>query len=145
MTTSPDPTTPTDPAPGSARSADAPGSSAPRTEAGGTGSTSPSKPAQKSATPTPPKKKPADDPLRGSRTSGTWVALGAFSIVLVLLIIFIAQNTQSASVSFLAWEGTAPVSVLLLVAATAGLMLAGVAATARILQLRRRVKRERKA
>ena len=83
--------------------------------------------------------------MRGSRTSGAWVALGAFSIVLVLLIIFIAQNTQSASVSFLGWEGSAPVSVLLLVAATAGLMLAGVAATARILQLRRRVKRERKA
>ena len=131
MTTSPDPTTP-------------PG---PTTEpaAGDTGPTSTSKPPQKPTTPATAKKKPADDPLRGSRTSGAWVALGAFSVVLVLLIIFIAQNTQSASVSFLAWEGTAPVSVLLLVAATAGLMLAGVAATARILQLRRRVKRERKS
>ena len=145
MTTSPDPTTPTDPAAGAAAGTEGRGSSAPRTAAGDAGASSPSKPSQKSATPTPSKKKPTDDPLRGSRTSGAWVALGAFSIVLVLLIIFIAQNTQSASVRFLAWEGTAPVSVLLLVAATAGLMLAGVAATARILQLRRRVKRERKA
>ncbi len=91
-----------------------------------------------------PGKKPASDPLRGSRTSGAYVALIAFALVLVLLIIFIAQNTQSASVRFLGWEGSAPVAVLLLIATAAGLLLAGVAATSRILQLRRRVKKERK-
>ena len=95
----------------------------------------------------PPKKKDkgGGDPLRGSRTSGAYVALGAFTVLLVLLIIFIAQNTQRASVEFLGWKGSAPVSVLLLVATTAGLVLAGVAATARIFQLRRRVKRDRKS
>jgi uncharacterized integral membrane protein len=69
------------------------------------------------------------------------VALG---VVLVLLIIFIAQNTRSTTVSFLGWEGRTPLAVALLIAAVAGLFLAAVAGTLRIWQLRRRVRREHK-
>jgi len=82
------------------------------------------------------------DPLRGSRTSGLWIAVAASGIVLVLLIVFIAQNTEPANVSFLGWEGEAPLAVVLLVATVAGLFLATIAGSLRILQLRRRVKRE---
>ena len=84
--------------------------------------------------------KPAD-PLRGSRTSGLWAAVIGLGLILVLLIIFIAQNTQDVSVTFLSWSGTAPLAVALLAATVAGLFLAGVAGTMRILQLRRRVRR----
>ena len=84
------------------------------------------------------------DPLRGSRTGGIYAALVAFGIVLILLVIFIAQNTESVPVRFLGWEGSAPLAVSLLVAVAAGLLLAGAAASARIVQLRRRVKKERK-
>lgn len=85
----------------------------------------------------------AADPLRGSRTSGFWVAVVALGVVLLLLIIFIAQNTRTTTVSFLAWDGRVPVAVALLIAAVAGLFLALLAGSLRILQLRRRVRRQR--
>ena len=85
---------------------------------------------------------PDSDPLRGSRTSGFYTATIGLGVVLVLLIIFIAQNTRKTTVSFLAWTGEVPVAVGLLIAATAGLFLAGVGGTLRILQLRRRVRRD---
>src|SRR5690348_2161662 len=84
---------------------------------------------------------PAQDPLRRSRTSGTWFAVVALALLLLLLIIFIAQNTQPVDVSFLGWSGRPPLAVALLVAALAGLALATVAGSLRILQLRRRVSR----
>jgi uncharacterized integral membrane protein len=84
------------------------------------------------------------DPLRGSRTSGLWAAVIGLGVVLLLLIIFIAQNTRKTTVSFLAWDGQVPVAVALLIAAVAGLFLAAMAGLLRIMQLRRRVRRERK-
>ncbi len=83
------------------------------------------------------------DPLRGSRTSGFWAAMVGLGVVLLLLIIFIAQNTRQTTVSFLTWDGQVPVSVALLVAAFAGLFLGLLAGLLRILQLRRRVRRDR--
>ena len=83
------------------------------------------------------------DPLRGSRTSGFWAATVGLGVVLLLLIVFIAQNTRQTTVSFLAWDGQVPVSVALLIAAVAGLFLALLAGLLRILQLRRRVRRNR--
>ena len=86
----------------------------------------------------------SEDPLRGSRTSGFWLAVAALGIVFVLLVIFIAQNTRDTTVSFLAWDGEVPVAVALLIATAAGLFLATVAGSLRILQLRRRVRRDRR-
>ena len=83
------------------------------------------------------------DPLRGSRTSGFWAAVIGLGLVLILLVIFIAQNTRQTTVSFLAWDGEVPVAVAILIAAIAGLFLAGLAGSLRILQLRRRVRRTR--
>lgn len=82
------------------------------------------------------------DPLRGSRTSGLWVGLVLISVLLILLIIFIAQNTDAVRIQFLGWEGDAPLAVALLAATVAGLIIATIAGSLRILQLRRRVKRE---
>ena len=69
------------------------------------------------------------------------MAVVALGLVLLLLIIFIAQNTQNVNVSFLGWDGQTPLAVALLIAAAAGLFIAAVAGSLRILQLRRRVKR----
>jgi uncharacterized integral membrane protein len=85
----------------------------------------------------------SQDPLRQSRTSGAWIATVALAVLLVLLVVFIAQNTQSVEVSFLGWGGTAPLAVSLLIAAVVGIVLAVVAGSLRILQLRRRVRRSR--
>jgi uncharacterized integral membrane protein len=66
-------------------------------------------------------------------------------VLLVLLAIFVLQNTQKVEISFLGWNGSAPLAAALLIATAAGLVLAVAAGTLRILQLRRRVKRDRKA
>jgi uncharacterized integral membrane protein len=89
------------------------------------------------ATPPPP----PQDPLRRSRTSGAFVALVLLGLLLVLLVIFIAQNTQDVHVSFLAWDGTTPLAVALLIAAVGGILLTAIAGLLRIWQLRRRVRR----
>ncbi|MDO9498095.1 MAG: lipopolysaccharide assembly protein LapA domain-containing protein [Nocardioides sp.] len=91
-----------------------------------------------------PARADGEDPLRGSRTSGFWAAVVGLGVVLLLLIIFIAQNTRKTTVSFLAWDGQVPVAVALLIAALAGLFLAGLAGSLRILQLRRRVRHTRR-
>jgi len=91
------------------------------------------------STPTPVR---GDDPLRGSRTSGVWAATVALGLLLVLLVVFIAQNTDTTTVRFLALEGETPVAVALLIATAAGILLTASAGTLRILQLRRRTRRD---
>jgi uncharacterized integral membrane protein len=86
----------------------------------------------------------APDPLRGSRTSGFWTAVIVLAVLLLLLAIFILQNTQSVRISFLGWDGHAPLAAALLIATVAGAFVVASAGALRILQLRRRVKRERK-
>jgi uncharacterized integral membrane protein len=82
-----------------------------------------------------------DDPLRRSRTSRAWVAVTALAVVLVLLIVFIAQNTDRVAVHFLGWTWNAPLAVVILSGAVAGMVLAVVAGSLRIWQLHRRVRR----
>ena len=93
------------------------------------------------ATSEPP---PRRDPLRGSRTSGTWIAVLALAVLLLLLAIFILQNTQKVEVTFFGWNGHAPLAATLLIAAAGGALVVASAGVLRILQLRRRVKRQRK-
>ena len=57
---------------------------------------------------------------------------------------FIIQNTQKVQISFFGWSGRAPLAASLLIAAVAGALAVAAAGMLRILQLRRRVKRERK-
>lgn len=104
-------------------------------------SASPAAPSQPSDTPTTRR---SPDPLRGSATSGIWLAVVAFAVLLVLLAVFILQNTGSVEISFLGWTGDAPLAAMLLIAAAAGALLVVMAGSLRILQLRRRVRRERK-
>jgi uncharacterized integral membrane protein len=83
------------------------------------------------------------DPLRRSRTSTAWFAVVGVGALLLLLVIFIAQNTQDVGLAFLGWQGQAPLAVSLLVASLVGILLAVVAGSLRILQLHRRVRRDR--
>jgi uncharacterized integral membrane protein len=87
---------------------------------------------------------PAKDPLRGSRASGIWVAVVALVVLLILLSIFILQNTQPVEVTYFGAEAEAPLAAALLIAVAAGLLIAVVAGSLRILQLRRRVRHEQK-
>ena len=96
------------------------------------------------ATEPPPRSNGQGDPLRGSRTSGFWAAVIVLAVLLLFLAIFILQNTQDVEISFLGWTGRAPLAASLLIAAVAGAFVVASAGALRILQLRRRVKRERK-
>ena len=68
-----------------------------------------------------------ENPLRGSRTSGLYAAVVGLGVLLVLLIIFIAQNTDTTTVRFLSFEGETPVAVAMLIATTAGILLTATA------------------
>ena len=93
--------------------------------------------------PEPARKQDGDDPLRGSRTAATWAAVTALALLLIMLTVFIVQNTEEAQVAFFGWEGKAPMAAVLLIAATSGMLLVLIAGTLRIWQLRRRVRRSR--
>jgi uncharacterized integral membrane protein len=67
---------------------------------------------------------------------GLWIILISAAFVLLLLLIFIVQNGQSAEVSFLGAHGTLPIGVALLLAAVFGVLLVALPGTVRILQLR---------
>jgi uncharacterized integral membrane protein len=84
---------------------------------------------------------PPKDPLRGSRVSRFWAALAALVVLLVFLVIFIAQNTERVSVSFLGWDWHAPLAVAMLIAVVIGLAITVAAGSLRIFQLHRRVRR----
>ncbi len=105
-------------------------------------STSPATPTAGDQGSAPARRQP--DALRGSRTSGTWVALGVLVVLLVAIATFVLQNTETVDVQFLGFSGRAPLAATLLIALAAGMLLTLAAGSLRILQLRRRVRRERK-
>jgi uncharacterized integral membrane protein len=76
-----------------------------------------------------------------TRTSAVWAGVWAGVVVLILLIIFIAQNTAKVEISFFALEGQIPLALALLIAGVAGAIIAMAVAAARIIQLRRMVRR----
>ena len=114
----------------------------------------PGQPGQPSATTTSSAPAPAPRTTRAgpsskeglghTRTSGIWAAVVALVVLLVLLAIFVLQNVQEVEVSYLGWEGRAPLASALLIATASGALIAVVAGTLRILQLRRRVRRAQK-
>ncbi|WP_447643448.1 LapA family protein [Nocardioides zeae] len=63
-------------------------------------------------------------------------------MLLLLLVVFIAQNTEQTTVRFLGFEGRAPLAVSLLIASAAGILLTALAGSLRIWQLRRRTRKE---
>jgi uncharacterized integral membrane protein len=96
-------------------------------------------PQQAAPPPLPPQHR-----IKRTRTSGIWVAVGFFAVVLLLLLIFILQNNTDVSVSYLGMHGHLPLGVALLLAAVCGVLLVVLAGTARIGQLRATARRHRK-
>lgn len=74
---------------------------------------------------------------RPTRTSGVWFAALGFVLLLLLLAIFMLQNSQRVQISYLGVEGHLPLGLAMLLAAIAGALLIGLAGAARLLQLRR--------
>lgn len=62
-------------------------------------------------------------------------------VALVVILIFVAQNSSSVRIHFLMMEGSMPLGVALLLAALLGALLMLAIGTVRILQLRRLARR----
>lgn len=81
-----------------------------------------------------------DNPLARTRVSGIWVGIIVFAVVLILLLIFVLQNTMKVSIHYLGLSGHISLAVAMLLSAVAGVLLTAIAGTLRILQLRKRLK-----
>lgn len=91
---------------------------------------------------------PAAQPVRGvkrTRAGGVWVAVAFFALILILLLIFILENTRQVEISYFGVHGHSPLGVALLLAAVLGALLVAIPATWRIIQLRTAARRQRRA
>lgn len=70
-----------------------------------------------------------------------WIAVAMGAIVVVVLLIFILQNTKQVAISFFTWDFTMPLGVALLFAAIGGVLVMASVGGARIWQLRRAYKK----
>jgi putative membrane protein len=86
---------------------------------------------------------PARRPMR-TKISSMRTALIAGTALLIVVLIFIIQNAHAVSISFLGAQLRLSLAVALLLAAIAGALVMTAAGTARITQLRRIVRRDRR-
>ena len=101
-------------------------------------------PPEPTATPTEYLLKP-ESAVKFTRAAALWSALITGFLILIVLLVFIMQNTDSATVHFFGWDWNLPVGVALLLAAVCGGLLTVAVGTARIVQLRRAAKKNFKA
>jgi uncharacterized integral membrane protein len=79
--------------------------------------------------------------VKFTRAAALWSALIVGFVILILLLVFILQNTDPTTIHLFAWEWNLPVGVAILLAAVCGGLLTVAAGTARIIQLRRAAKK----
>ena len=110
---------------------------------------SPGEPVDPGPPPAPePKKVPRSpagagevEDVKFTRAAALWSSLIAGFLVLIVLLIFIAQNTATTEFTFLSWHWTLPLGVAILLAAVAGGLVTGLVSAARMFQLRRAAKK----
>ena len=87
---------------------------------------------------------PPESAVKFTKAAALWSAMIVGFLILILLLVFIMQNTDSTTIHLFAWEWDLPVGVAILFAAVCGGLLTVAAGTARIFQLRRAAKRNLK-
>lgn len=93
----------------------------------------------------PPPPPPPQDAVKFTRAAALWSLLVFGFLILILLLVFIMQNTDSTTVNFFAWQASLPVGVAVLLSAVGGGLLTVAVGTARMIQLRRAAKKNLKA
>jgi uncharacterized integral membrane protein len=88
---------------------------------------------------------PPESAVHRTRAAALWAALTLGFLILIVLLIFIAQNTESAEFAFLGWHWSLPLGVAILFAAVAGGLLTVAVGAVRMFQLRRAAKKNLKA
>jgi lipopolysaccharide assembly protein A len=79
-----------------------------------------------------------------SRAGAVWVGICVAAVLLIVLVIFMLQNTRPVLVTFFSLEGTVPLAIALLIAGIGVGLIALVVGTIRIGQLRSRLSQERR-
>lgn len=79
--------------------------------------------------------------VRATKTSGVWIGLIATALFVILLIIFIAQNSRRVTINFFGWEGQFSLALAILLAAVLGILLVAIPGSLRIMQLRRALRK----
>jgi uncharacterized integral membrane protein len=83
--------------------------------------------------------------IHRTRAGGVWVSVGCGAVVLLLLLIFIAENGRTVDIAYFGAHGHMSLGVALLLAAVCGALLVILAGMARISQLRAVARRHRRA
>lgn len=81
------------------------------------------------------------DPVPRTRTGTAWTGIGVATGIAIALIIFMVQNTRRVEISFLWMNTSTSLALTLLIAALGGVFCTLIVGTARIVQLRRLVRR----
>ena len=58
--------------------------------------------------------------MKFTRTASVWTSLTAGFLILIVLLIFITQNTASVQLAFFGWHWSLPLGVAILLAAVCG-------------------------
>ncbi len=98
-----------------------------------------------SPVPPPPKNVPPvvrepDSRAGFTKAAAMWTALILGFLILIVLLIFIAQNTTTTAFQFLGWHWSLPLGVAILFAAVAGGLITVAVGAVRMFQLRRAAK-----
>jgi uncharacterized integral membrane protein len=90
-----------------------------------------------------PQTETTDQPARStrSRTGRLWSGICAGAVLSIVLIIFMLQNTRSVAVTFLWMHGSLPLALAFFIAGVGTGLCVLVVGSARIVQLRRRIRR----
>src|SRR5699024_10557725 len=84
------------------------------------------------------------EPSKGGKTAGLWISLILGAIVLVLLLIFVIQNNQTAGFEYFSAQFDLPLGVALLPPATAGELVTAPFGPMRMIHMNRTIRKLRK-
>lgn len=79
--------------------------------------------------------------VKFTRAGALWVSLILGFLILIVLLIFITQNTASTAFTFLSWHWNLPLGVAILLSAVLGGLITALVSAARMFQLRRTAKK----
>lgn len=83
--------------------------------------------------------------LPATKLGRIWTATIFGLVVLILLIVFIAQNQDQVTLNYFAYQGQVNLGLALFFAAVGGALVVAIAGVARVIQLRATAKKRRKA
>jgi uncharacterized integral membrane protein len=87
---------------------------------------------------------PPESALKFTRVAAAWWALAVGLLILIILLVFIAQNTGPITIHFLGWQWSSPLGIAFLLSAVGGALITTAAGAARMVQLRRAAKKSLK-